>query len=116
MGVEVARAALRWAGAVVAIVNGLNLALVYVGSLYAWPAAATFGTVSLAEGAAFLVLAGGMDYTASVFPSKVRQHLLKSGEEWSAERHRRTQSNALKYLVVGAVLLVEALVVPVVLR
>lgn len=99
-----------------AVINGVNLVLAFVATLFAWGFIATFEIVSLLEAGALLIVAGGMDFSASIFPSKIRQHIFKSGKEWSPKEHRQAQKGAVKYLLMGALLLLESLALPVLLR
>ena len=68
-----------------------------------------FPTILLLD-SGFLLLAGGLiAMTSSIFPSKIREYIFHSHEEWSQERHRKGEKGANLYILTGIVLFLESL-------
>jgi NADH:ubiquinone oxidoreductase subunit 5 (subunit L)/multisubunit Na+/H+ antiporter MnhA subunit len=58
-----------------------------------------------------IFLAGGLvAMSSSIFPSKVREHVFHSGEQWSQEKHKKSESKANVYIFTGVVLFLESVV------
>ena len=68
-----------------------------------------FPTILLLD-SGFLFLAGGLIAMApTIFPSKIREYIFHSHEEWSQERHRKGEKRANLYILAGIVLFLESL-------
>lgn len=91
--------------------NALNSVISAVCALRLLNVRSTFVTVGLVEAAVLMMTAGGMDLSASIFPSKIRQHLFKSGKEWSSSEHKKAEVGAAKYFLAGVLLLIESFAV-----
>lgn len=61
------------------------------------------------EACVFLLLGGGMDLSASVLFTELRQRLFSSKEGYSATRHREAQRRGRTFAALGAVLLLESI-------
>ncbi len=101
------------ANLVVWAINGLLFAaVVFSGSSPAGLLASNFFTIiTLVEtGVAFLI-AGAVAFSGSVLPSKAREQILKSGEQWSMEKLRKGEKRANKFIVLGVILFLESLLI-----
>lgn len=59
---------------------------------------------------ALVFLAGGVvAMSSSIFPSKIREHFFRSKEEWSAEKHKKSEARANLYILAGVFLFLESL-------
>ena len=59
---------------------------------------------------ALVFLAGGVvAMSGSIFPSKIREHFFRSKEEWSAEKHKKSEARANLYILAGVFLFFESL-------
>jgi hypothetical protein len=47
--------------------------------------------------------------SSSIFSSKIREYVFHSGEEWSKEKHERSEARAVLYILTGVVLFLESL-------
>lgn len=63
----------------------------------------------LDSGIIFLV-GGLIAMSSSIFPSKVREHVFHSGEDWSQEKHKKSEAKANLYILTGILLLLESIV------
>ena len=69
-----------------------------------------FFSVLLFLESALVFLAGGVvAMSASIFPSKIREHFFRSKEEWSAEKHKKGEARANLYILAGVFLFLESL-------
>ncbi|MCW4047260.1 MAG: hypothetical protein NWE99_06830 [Candidatus Bathyarchaeota archaeon] len=70
-----------------------------------------FSKITLLEtGIAFLV-GGVLAFSGSILPSKVKEYLRKSEEQWSIEKLRKSEKRANKYILLAAILFVESIAV-----
>ena len=63
----------------------------------------------LLESALVFITGGAVAMSTSIFPTKIREHFFHSQEEWSAEKHRKSEARANMYILVGIFLFVESL-------
>jgi len=63
----------------------------------------------LLESALVFITGGAVAMSTSIFPTKIREHFFRSKEEWSAEKHRKSEARANMYILVGIFLFVESL-------
>lgn len=69
-----------------------------------------FFSVLLLLESALVFLAGGIvAMSTSIFPSKIREHFFRSKEEWSAEKHKKSEARANFYILAGVFLFLESL-------
>lgn len=69
-----------------------------------------FFSVLLFLESALVFLAGGVvAMSSSIFPSKIREHFFRSKEEWSAEKHKKSEARANLYILAGVFLFLESL-------
>lgn len=66
--------------------------------------------ILLLEAGIIFLVGGFIPLFSSIFPSKIREHIFHSDEEWSQEKHRKTQVKVNVYIILGAMLFVESLV------
>jgi hypothetical protein len=70
-----------------------------------------FSKITLLEtGVAFLV-AGALAFSGSVLPSKAKEYVLKSEEQWSVDKLKSSEKRANKFIILAAILLVESLLI-----
>jgi len=69
-----------------------------------------FSMVLLFEAGIIFLVGGLIAMSSSIFPSKIREHVFHSGEEWSKEKHERSEARANLYILTGVVLFLESLV------
>ena len=71
-----------------------------------------FSKVSLLETGVLFLIGGVIAFSGSVLPSKTKEHLFKMEDErWSIEKLRRSERKANKYIILAAVLLIEAVAI-----
>jgi len=63
----------------------------------------------LIESALVFITGGAVAMSTSIFPTKIREHFFHSKEEWSAEKHKKSEARANLYILVGIFLFVESL-------
>ena len=63
----------------------------------------------LLESALVFLTGGAVAMSTSIFPTKIREHFFRSKEKWSAEKHKKSESRANLYILVGIFLFVESL-------
>jgi len=63
----------------------------------------------LLESALVFITGGAVAMSTSIFPTKIREHFFHSKEEWSAEKHKKSEARANLYILVGIFLFVESL-------
>ena len=63
----------------------------------------------LLESALVFLTGGAVAMSTSIFPTKVREHFFRSKEEWSAEKHKKSEARANLYILVGIFLFIESL-------
>ena len=70
-----------------------------------------FFSMMLLLDSGIIFLAGGLiAMSSSIFPSKVRKHVFHSDEEWSQEKHKKSEAKANLYILMGVVLFLESIV------
>lgn len=70
-----------------------------------------FLTLMLLLDSGIIFFVGGfIPMFSSIFPSKIREHVFQSDEEWSQEKHRKSQMKGNVYILLGIVLFVESLI------
>jgi len=91
-----------------AAANAVNLGISVALTFYSLSIESTLAVASIIEAGLLMIIAGGIDFSASIFPSKIRQHVFKSGKEWSSKEHKKAEVSAAKYLLAGVLLLIES--------
>ena len=72
---------------------------------------AGFFPMTLLLDSGIVFLAGGlMAMSSSIFPSKIREHVLHSDEKWSEERQKKSERKANLYILTGIVLFLESVI------
>jgi len=94
-----------------AAANVLNLAISAGFAFYSFSIESSLAVASIIEAGFLMIIAGSIDLSASIFPSKIRQHVFKSGKEWSNRQHKKAEVGAAKYLLAGVLLLIESFVI-----
>ncbi len=68
-----------------------------------------FSMMLLLESGIIFLLGGLIAMSSSIFPSKVKEHFFHSGEEWSQEKHKESESKANLYILIGILLFLESI-------
>jgi hypothetical protein len=63
----------------------------------------------LLESALVFLTGGAVAMSTSIFPTKIREHFFRSKEEWSADKHGKSEARANIYILIGIFLFVESL-------
>ena len=98
------------ANAVVWAINSSLLAILLLLG-FSWVNSGYFSKITLFETGISFLVAGALAFSGSALPSKAREVVLKSGEQWSIEKLRRSEKRANKYIVLAAILLVESILI-----
>ena len=70
-----------------------------------------FFSMMLLLDSGIIFLAGGLvAMSSSIFPSKVREHVFRSDEKWSQEKHKKSEAKANLYILTGVLLFLESIV------
>lgn len=85
-------------------------AMLFQADLLALVKGGFFSTVLLVEAAVVFIIGGLIPISSSLFASNVRRHVFRSDEQWSVEKHRKSEEKANVFIVVGVVLFLESLV------
>ena len=70
-----------------------------------------FSKITLLETGIALLIGGALAFSGSVLSSKAREHILKSDENWSMEKLRKTEKRANKYIVFALFLFFESIII-----
>jgi len=90
--------------AVLALLGFDALSLVYAGY---------FSKILLLEAGILFLIGGAIAFSSGLFPSKVREHVLRKDEDWSVEKLKKGEKKANQYILVGVLLFVQSLIVSV---
>ena len=63
----------------------------------------------LLEAGLVFLIGGAIAMSSAIFPSKIREHVFHSGEEWSKEKLKKGEAKANLYILAGAFLFLESL-------
>ena len=63
-----------------------------------------FSMIVLLESGVVFLVGGLIAMSSSIFPSKVREHVFHSDEEWSQEKHKKSERKANLYILIGILL------------
>lgn len=69
-----------------------------------------FSLILLLDSGIIFLMGGIVAMSSSIFPSKVREHVLHSDEKWSLEKHKKSEKKANLYILAGIFLFLESLV------
>ncbi len=69
-----------------------------------------FSLILLLDSGIIFLIGGLIAMSSSIFPSKVREHVLHSDEKWSQETHKKSEKKANLYILAGILLFLESLV------
>jgi len=69
-----------------------------------------FSLILLLDSGIIFLIGGIVAMSSSIFPSKVREHVLHSDEKWSQEKHKKSEQKANLYILTGIFLFLESLV------
>jgi hypothetical protein len=94
-------------------INGLLFAILVISgsNLTNLAFSGYFSKIALLEtGVAFLV-GGALAFSGSVLPNKAKEYVLKSDEQWSIEKLRKSEKRANKYIILAVILFAESIIV-----
>jgi hypothetical protein len=63
----------------------------------------------LLEAGLVFLIGGAIAMSSAIFPSKIREHILHSDEEWSKEKLKKGEAKANLYILAGVFLFLESL-------
>lgn len=69
-----------------------------------------FSKVTLLETGVSFLVGGALAFSGSVFPSKAKEYVRKSDEQWSIEKLRKSEKRANKYIALAILLFIESLI------
>jgi NADH:ubiquinone oxidoreductase subunit 5 (subunit L)/multisubunit Na+/H+ antiporter MnhA subunit len=69
-----------------------------------------FSTMLLLNSGILFFAGGIIAFSSSIFPTKVRELLFHKEEQWSQDKHRKSEEKANLYILAGILLFVESLV------
>jgi hypothetical protein len=69
-----------------------------------------FSMVLLLDSGIVFLVAGLIAMSSSIFPSKVKEYVFHSGEQWSHEKHKKSEAKANLYILMGVLLFLESIV------
>jgi hypothetical protein len=81
---------------------------------YSWSSlifSSYFSKIALLETGICFIICGALAFSGSVLPSKTKEYILKSDEQWSIEKLRTSEKRANKYLILAIILLVESIII-----
>ncbi len=70
-----------------------------------------FSKIVLFETGICFVVGGALAFSGSVLPSKTKEYVLKSDEQWSIEKLRKSEKRANRYLILAIFLLAESIII-----
>jgi hypothetical protein len=70
-----------------------------------------FSKITLFETGAAFLLGGALAFSGSVLPSKAKEYVLKSGEQWSIDKLKSSEKRANKFIILAAIFLIESLLI-----
>ena len=68
-----------------------------------------FSMILLLESGVIFLMGGLIAFSSSIFPSKVKEHVFHSGEDWSQEKHKKSEKRANLYILTGVLLFLESI-------
>lgn len=68
-----------------------------------------FSMMLLLESGVVFLVGGLIAMSSSIFPSKVREHVFNSGEEWSQDKHEKSERKANLFVLMGILLFMESI-------
>ena len=98
---------------VIWIVNALLLALLILSgfNLTNLVFSGFFSKIAFLETGFAFLLGGAFAFSGSALQNKAKEYVLKSDEEWSIEKLRKSEKRANKYIVLAVVLFLESLLI-----
>lgn len=107
---------IAWALKVNLAFLAINLSLLLFLSLFLKVSVVTlvkddfFPKILLLDSGILFLVGGLIAMSSSIFPSKIREHVLRSDEKWSLEKHKKSETKANLYILTGVLLLLESVV------
>jgi uncharacterized oligopeptide transporter (OPT) family protein len=69
-----------------------------------------FSTLLLIEAAVAFLLGSAVEFSASLFFGKIREHVFHSEEKWSLEKYDKERKRSTPYIILGFFLLCETFI------
>ena len=69
-----------------------------------------FPMILLLDSGIVFLMGGLIAMSSSIFPSKVREHVFRTGDKWSPAKHKKSQIKANLYILMGILLFLESIV------
>jgi hypothetical protein len=94
-------------------VNGLLFAILVLSgsSLTNLAFSGYFSKITLLETGFSFLVGGALAFSGSVLPSKAKEYVRKSDEQWSIEKLRKSEKRANKYIFLAVILFAESIIV-----
>jgi hypothetical protein len=70
-----------------------------------------FSKITLIETGVSFLVGGALAFSGSVLSSKTKEYVLKSDEQWSIEKLRKSERKANKYIILAVILFVESILI-----
>ncbi len=67
--------------------------------------------VTLLEAGIALIVGGAIAFSGSVLPSKAKEAMTKSSEPWTLEKLKKSENTANKYIILGFIMFLIALLI-----
>jgi hypothetical protein len=70
-----------------------------------------FSKITLLETGVSFLVGGALAFSGSVLPSKTKEYVFKSDEQWSVEKLRKSERKANKYIILAVILFIESILI-----
>jgi hypothetical protein len=70
-----------------------------------------FSKITLIETGVSFLVGGALAFSGSILSSKTKEYVLKSDEQWSIEKLRKSERKANKYIILAVILFVESILI-----
>jgi hypothetical protein len=70
-----------------------------------------FSKITLLETGVSFLVGGALAFSGSILPSKAKEYVHKSDEQWSIEKLRKSEKRANKYIILAVILFAESILV-----
>ena len=98
------------------IVLAVNVAIeiavtLLIGAALEVDALGFMSTLLFIESGIFLLVGGAVEMTSPASFSKVREQIFRTKSSWAPEDHRKGERSALRYILIGVLLLAESVLI-----
>jgi hypothetical protein len=95
------------------VINGIVLPVIVLSgsSLAVVISAGYFSKITLLETGVVFLIGGAIAFSGSILPSKAKEQILKTGDQWSMEKLRKREKKANMHIVLAVLLFLESLLI-----